>query len=101
MSNLSLLTIGDYYYHSYDKMVKGKWRLGRDMVRVLVGVRGCVLRPMGHSLVILFFLSMSVKDRPLHWILVRSQTYYPEHILVYGSKDGSLLSCYGFWLFLD
>ena len=28
---------------------------------------------------------MSVKDRPLHWILVRSQTYYPEHILAYGS----------------
>ena len=27
---------------------------------------------------------VSVKDRPLHWILVRSQTYYPEHILVYG-----------------
>ena len=24
MSNLPLLTIGDYYYHSYDKMVKGK-----------------------------------------------------------------------------
>ena len=24
VSNLSLLTIGDYYYHSYDKMVKGK-----------------------------------------------------------------------------
>ena len=42
-----------------------------------------------------------VKDRPLHWILVRSQTYYPEHILVYGSREGSLLSCRGFWLFLD
>ena len=23
-SNLPLLTLGDYYYHSYDKMVKGK-----------------------------------------------------------------------------
>ena len=66
MSNLSLLTIGDYYYHSYDKMVKGKWRLGRDMVRILVGVRGCVPRPTGHSLVTLFFLSVSVKDRSLH-----------------------------------
>ena len=28
---------------------------------------------------------MSVKDRPLLWILIRSQTYYPEHILAYGS----------------
>ena len=24
VSNLPLLTIGDYYYHSHDKMVKGK-----------------------------------------------------------------------------
>ena len=37
----------------------------------------------------------------MHWILVRSQTYYPKHILVYGSKEGSLLSYRGFWLFLD
>ena len=44
---------------------------------------------------------VSVKDRLLHWILVRSQTFYPEHILVYGSKEGPLLSCHGFWLFLD
>ena len=62
--NLPLVTIGDYYY-SHNKMVKGKWRPGRDMVRVLVGVIGCVPRPMGHSLVTLFSLSVSVKDRPL------------------------------------
>ena len=70
------------------------------MVWVLVGVRGCAPWPMGHSLVTLFSLSVLVKDRPLHWILVRPQTYYPEHILVYGSRKGSLLSCCGFWLFL-
>ena len=27
---------------------------------------------------------MSVKDQPLQWMAVTSQTYYPEHILVYG-----------------
>ena len=48
-----------------------------------------------------FVPSVSIKDRPLHWILVRSQTYYPEHILIYGSRKGSLLSCHGFRLFLD
>jgi hypothetical protein len=32
-----------------------------------------------------FVLSMSIEDRPLHWTLVKSQTYYPEHILAYGS----------------
>ena len=42
------------------------WRPGRDMIRVLVGVRGCVPWPTGHSLVTLFSLSVSVKDRPLH-----------------------------------
>ena len=78
-----------------------KWRPGRDMVWVLVGVRGCVLRPKGHSLVTLFSMSVSVKDRPLHLTLGKSQTYYPEHILGYGRKEDLLLSCHGFWLFPD
>ena len=30
---------------------------------------------------------VSVKDRPLQWMVVRSQTYYPEHILVYGRGE--------------
>ena len=86
VSNLPLLTIGDYYYyHSHDKMVKGKWRPGRDMVRVLVGVRGYVPRPTGHSLVTLFSLSVSIEDRPLLLMVFRSQAYYPEHIFAYGS----------------
>ena len=51
-----------------------------------MGVRGYVLWLMGHSLVTLFSLSMLVKDRPLLWMIVRSQTYYPEHILAYGSE---------------
>ena len=29
MSNQPLLTIGDYYYHSHDKMVKGKMKTGQ------------------------------------------------------------------------
>ena len=67
-------------------MMKGKWRQDRDMVWILVGVTGCVPRPMGLSLVTLFPLFMSIKDRPLLWMVVRSQTYYPEHILAYGSE---------------
>ena len=35
---------------------------------------------------------VSVKDRPLHWVLDRSQTYYLEHILVYGRREDLLLS---------
>ena len=29
---------------------------------------------------------MSIEDRPLLWMVVRSQTYYLEHILAYGSR---------------
>ena len=29
---------------------------------------------------------MSIEDRPLLWMVVRSQTYYSEHILAYGSQ---------------
>ena len=28
----------------------------------------------------------SIEDRPLLWMVVRSQTYYHEHILTYGSE---------------
>ena len=36
------------------------------MVWVLVGVKGCVLRPTGHNSVTLFSLSVSIKDQSLH-----------------------------------
>ena len=55
------------------------------MVWVLVDVTGCVPRPARLSLVTLFSLFVLIKDRPLLWMVVRSQTYYPEHILTYGS----------------
>ena len=29
---------------------------------------------------------MSIEDHPMLWMIVRSQTYYPEHILAYGSE---------------
>ena len=32
-----------------------------------------------------FVLPVSIEDRLLLWMVVRSQTYYPEHILAYGS----------------
>jgi hypothetical protein len=49
VSNLSLLTIESYSYydHILDKMMGRKWRPGRDVVWVLVGVASCVPRPRG------------------------------------------------------
>jgi hypothetical protein len=54
-----------------------------------IGIGGCnrlCSVATGHGLVALFFLSVSIEDRPLMWIIVRSQIYYPEHIFVYGSE---------------
>ena len=62
------------------------------MVWVLVGVTGYIPWPTGLSLVILFSLSVSIEDRPLLWMVIRSQTYYPEHILAYGSGNITLMS---------
>ena len=67
-----------------------------------LGIGGCKrLCPVaiGAQLGYTFSLSMSVKNRSLHWVLGKSQTYYPEHMLVYGSREGSLLSCHRFRLF--
>ena len=35
---------------------------------------------------IAFVPPVSIEDCPLLWMVVRSQTYYPEHILAYGSR---------------
>jgi hypothetical protein len=43
---------------------------------------------------IAFVLSVSIEDRPLMWTLVRSQTYYSDHILVYGSEK----TCYSLFI---
>ena len=52
--------------------------LDLDLVRHLSEARIALVPPM------------SIEDRPLLWMVVRSQTYYPEHILAYGSEN----ACY-------
>ena len=55
----------------------------------VMGYGGCdELCPtaIGLSLVTLFSLFVSIEDRLLLWMVVRSHTYYPEHIPAYGSK---------------
>ena len=40
-----------------------------------------------------------IEDRPLMWMVVRSQTYYPEHILAYGSGKARYALVAGFGSF--
>ena len=99
MSNLSLLTIGDYYNYSYDKMMEGKMETGQGYGLGIDGCKKLCPAATGHSLVTLLSLSVSVKDRPLHKSRGKSQIYYPEHILVYGCLEDLLLSFMGFGSF--
>ena len=72
MSNLPLLTVGDYYNYSHDKMMKGKMETGQ---RYGMGTGGCnELCPVtiGLSLVTLFSLSVLIEDHLLLWMVVRS-----------------------------
>ena len=47
--------------------------LDLDLVRHLIEAR------------VVFVPPVSIEDHPLLWIVVRSQTYYTEHKLAYGS----------------
>ena len=44
-------------------------------------------------------LLVSIEDRPLLWMVVRSQIYYPEHILAYGSGKARCSLVVGFGSF--
>ena len=85
VTNLRLLTISDYYIYSHDKMMKEKMETRPGYGMGIMGATGCVPRPTGLSMITLFSLFVSIKDCPLLWMVVRSQTYYPEHILAYGN----------------
>jgi hypothetical protein len=66
-------------------MMKKKMVIGQGSS---MGIGGCNrLCPVatGQSLVALFSLSASIEDRTLLWMVVRSQIYYLEYILAYGS----------------
>ena len=57
-----------------------------------------LVRQPSEALVV-FVLPVLIKDRPLLWMVVRSQTYYLEHILVYGSGKACYSLVMGFGSF--
>ena len=72
MSNLSLLTISDYYIYSHDKMMKEKMETGQGYSMCIGGCDELCPAATGLSLVILFSLSVLNKDHPLLWMVVKS-----------------------------
>ena len=74
-----------------------KTRQGYGMV-----IGGCNrLCPAANEAQLDYTVSMfiSIKDRPLLWTVVRSQTYYPEHILSYVSGKARYALVVGFGSF--
>jgi hypothetical protein len=77
--------VREYYYYSHNKMMERKWWPGKDKEWVIGGCNKLCPVATGLNLVTLFSLSVLIEDRPLLCMVVRSQTYYPEHIPTYGS----------------
>ena len=59
------------------------WIIIGDWVGLYLDGHGLV-RQLSEALAA-FVPPVSIEDRPLLWMVVRSQTYYPERILAYGS----------------
>jgi hypothetical protein len=55
----------------------------------------------GHSLVALFSLPVSIKDRSLHWISGQVTYILSRAHTCLWEREGSLLSCHGLRLFPD
>ena len=53
---------------------RAEWYLDLDLVRHSSEARIALIPPV------------SIEDHPMMWMVVRPQTYYPEHILAYGSR---------------
>ena len=70
--------------------MKGKIETGQGYVMGIGGCNELCPAAIGLSLVTLFSLSVSIEDRSLLWMVVRSQTYYPKYILAYESRN----ACY-------
>ena len=58
-----------------------------DLVRPLIEAQIALVMPT------------SIEDHPLLWMLLRAHTYYPEHILAYGSGKARYALVMGFGSF--
>jgi hypothetical protein len=80
-------------------MIEKKMVTGQKFDMDIGGCNKLCPAATGLSLVVLFSLSMSIEECPLLWMVVRSQIYYPEHILDYGSRKARYSLVVGFGSF--
>jgi hypothetical protein len=84
MSDLLLLTIGDYYY-THDKMMKKEIVTGQGYGMCIGGCSKLCPVAAGHSLVVLFSLSVSIKDHPLFGPWSSHRLIIPSTYLLMGA----------------
>jgi hypothetical protein len=85
VSNLSLLTIGGYYYYyTNDEMMEKEMVTGQGYGMGIGGCNRLCPAATGHSLVALFPCPCRLRTVRCTGSPVKSQIYYPEHILADG-----------------
>ena len=82
---------------THDKNDEEKMEIGHGYGMGIGGYNKLCPMATRLRLVTLFSLSMSIEDHPLLWMVVRSQTYYPNNIPAYGSGKAryTLVVCFG------
>jgi hypothetical protein len=85
VGNLSLLTAGDYYYHeSHNKNGGKKMVIGHGYGMGIGRCNRLCPAVMGHSLVALFSLFVSIKDRSLYGLWSSHRLIIPSTYLFMG-----------------
>jgi hypothetical protein len=86
VGNLSLLATGDYYYReSHNKDGEKKMVTGQGYDMGISGYNKLCPAATGHSLVALFFLSVSIKDHLLHGPWLSHRLMIPSTYLLMGA----------------
>jgi hypothetical protein len=85
LSDLSLLTIGDYYY-THDKIMEEKIVTRQGYGMCIGGCNRLCPAVTGYSLVALFSLSVLVKDRPLFRPWSSHMLIIPSTYLLMGAE---------------
>jgi hypothetical protein len=83
------------------EMVEKEMETGQGYGMAIGGCSRLCPAATRHSLVALFSLSVSIKDRSLHWIPSQVTDILSRAHTCLWEREGSLLSCHRLWVFPD